>query len=70
MQRVVFLSLMLLLLSSGSYPTREEEVIYARISYINGLKRFIDKAVWKGLANEKFAFSSSIRPSLPTSRKT
>ena len=54
MQRLVFLFLILLLLSSGRRPDREEQVTLDRIAYINDLKRFIDKAVWKGFTDKKF----------------
>jgi hypothetical protein len=54
MQSVMFLFLTLLLLSSGRNPSPEEQVIFDRIEYINDLKRFIDKNVWKGLAAKEF----------------
>jgi hypothetical protein len=54
MPRVLVLFLTLLFLSSGSNPTREEQVIFNRIKYINDLKGFIDKNVWKGLAAQEF----------------
>lgn len=54
MQRLVFLCLILLLLSSSRLPRSEEKVILDRIVYINDLKRFIDKAVWKGFTDKKF----------------
>ncbi len=54
MQRAVFLFLVLLLLSSGRHPNREEQVIFKRIAYINDLKRLVDKHVWKGFTDKKF----------------
>lgn len=54
MQRLAFLFLILLVLSSGRLPNREEKVILDRIAYINHLKRFIDKSVWKGFTDKKF----------------
>jgi hypothetical protein len=44
----------LLFLPSGPQPGREERVIFDRIEYLHRLKRFIDKAVWKGFADQRF----------------
>ncbi|MBD0255806.1 MAG: hypothetical protein ICV83_08815 [Cytophagales bacterium] len=50
----MFLFLVLLLLPSGGHPNPEEQVIFDRIAYISGLKRFIDQSVWKGFGDQKF----------------
>ncbi len=54
MQPVLFLFLVLLFLPAGRQPSREEQVIFDRIEYINGLKRFIDQSVWKGFTDQEF----------------
>jgi hypothetical protein len=54
MPRVTYLLLILVFLSAGRQAKDEEKVVFDRIEYIQELKQWIDKTVWKGLTDQKY----------------